>query len=138
MKETRCGVHGTETILVAEDESSVRRLIQVMLESNGYTVLLSVDGEDALAQFSANRDAVRLLVLDVIMPKKSGKAVCTEIKKMKPTIHSIFMSGYSEDMLRERNMIDEHAAFISKPMLHKSLLMAVRAALDNARANTVA
>ncbi|MBI2472780.1 MAG: response regulator, partial [Planctomycetes bacterium] len=121
---------GTETVLLAEDEPEVRELIKMVFEHAGYTVIEAVDGEDALKKFSENKDYVDLLVLDVIMPGKNGKEVYEAIKKMKPRMKALFMSGYSEDVIRKRDFLDKGFDCILKPSSPDYLLEKVREILD--------
>ena len=74
---------GTETILIGEDDTQVRDILKEVLSNAGYHVIEAVDGDDAVEVFQKNKDNVRLLILDVIMPKKNGKEVYKEIKKDK-------------------------------------------------------
>ena len=90
---------GTETILVAEDDEAVRNLTSSMLEQFGYTVIQAVDGEAAVNKFMENRDKVKLLLLDVIMPKKNGKEVYEKIRIFEPDIKALFLSGYTADIM---------------------------------------
>ena len=121
---------GTETILLAEDEDSLRDLMRIILESFGYTVLAAADGEEAVRMFLENRDRVRLVILDLIMPKKSGKDAADEISRVQPGIRTLFMSGYSEDMMMKQGAIEERFVFIQKPVSPKTLLTKVRELLD--------
>ncbi|HHT9147293.1 MAG TPA: ATP-binding protein, partial [Candidatus Wunengus sp. YC61] len=120
---------GTETILVAEDEENVRSLIKIMLEGHGYTVIEAVDGRNAIDKFRENKDAIHLLLLDVIMPDKNGREVYDAIKETMPDIKTIFMSGYSKDVIHE-DISRLGVSFIWKPVLPTVLLKKVRAALD--------
>ena len=122
---------GTETILIAEDDTTVRALVKEVLEQSGYTVLEAVDGEDAVGVFAKNRDRVRLLILDVIMPKKNGKQVYEEIRKDCPDVKVIFSSGYTADILYKKRFLEEDFGFISKPVSPANLLRLVRETLDN-------
>ena len=74
---------GTETILVAEDDTDVRKLIRLVLAGNGYKVIEAVDGQDALALLSEQNTGVDLLLLDIIMPKKNGKGSLRHSQKCK-------------------------------------------------------
>ncbi len=121
---------GDETLLVAEDDSQVRELLKEVLEGFGYTVLEAEDGEDALRVFSKYKDEIKLLILDVIMPKKSGKEIYDEIKKTRPDIKAIFTSGYDANIIHKRGIIEEGLNFISKPILPDELLRTVREVLD--------
>jgi len=121
---------GTETVLLAEDEPEVRGLIKMVFERAGYTVIEAVDGEDALNKFSENKDDIDLLVLDVIMPRKNGKEAYEAIKKMKPRMKVLFMSGYSDDIIRKRDFLDKGLDCILKPSSPDDLLAKVREILD--------
>lgn len=121
---------GTETVLLAEDDATVRELHSMMLEEAGYTVIGAVDGSDALNKFSAHQETVDILVTDVIMPKFDGKKVITEIRKIRPQMKVLFMSGYTKDLFVQRGILDQEFNFLSKPVSATGLLKAVRDILD--------
>ena len=121
---------GTETVLLAEDEPEVRELIKMVFEHAGYRLIEAVDGEDSLNKFSENKDDIDLLVLDVIMPGKNGKEVYEAIKKTKPRMKVLFMSGYSDDVIRKRDFLDKGLDCILKPSSPDDLLEKVRKILD--------
>lgn len=121
---------GTETVLLAEDDESVRKLICLVLEQFGYNVIAAVDGEDAVTKFKENSDSIQLILLDVIMPKQSGKEAYEKIKKIRPDIKSIFASGYATDIIDKKGVIEEGVNFIQKPILPDELLRIVRKVLD--------
>ncbi len=120
-----------ETILVAEDDAAIRDLAQEALGQFGYRVILAEDGEDALSKFKENRDNIRLLLLDVIMPKKNGQEVYEEIQGMNPGIRAIFLSGYTADLVHRKGVLKEGLNFIVKPFAVNVLLDEVRAVLDS-------
>ena len=122
---------GNETILVAEDETYVRDFIKEILLGYGYKVLEAIDGEDAIKILHTHKDKIQLAMLDVIMPKKDGKKVYEEIKKISPHIKVIFISGYATDILYKRGIIEEDIIFISKPIPPDELLIKVREILDS-------
>ena len=121
---------GTETILLAEDEEPVRRLIRDVLKESGYKVVEAVDGEEAVSKFMENQDAIDLLLLDVVMPKMSGKEAYEIIKKVKPDIKLLMTSGYSADFISKKGIIEEELNFLAKPMSPANLLKKVREVLD--------
>jgi two-component system cell cycle sensor histidine kinase/response regulator CckA len=121
---------GSETILLAEDESTVRNLTATVLEEFGYQVIDAEDGIAAVERFKENADRINLLVTDVIMPGKNGREVCDEIRKIKPDLKVLFMSGYSGDILNRNGVLEENLNFISKPITHGVLLRKVRDILD--------
>ena len=121
---------GNETILVAEDDASLRNLARIVLESFGYTVISAVDGEDAIAKFMENRDRINLALLDMIMPKKNGKEVSEAIRKVSPGIKTLFVSGYTMDIIKSKEMTEPGFNFIQKPFMPQDLLIKVREVLD--------
>ncbi len=121
---------GSETILIAEDEAPLRELMRIILESFGYTVLAAEDGEEAVRMFLEHRDRVRLVILDLIMPKKNGKAAADEMKKAQPGVRTLYMSGYSEDTFKKQGVGEEGLVFVQKPVSPKVLLTKIRELLD--------
>jgi PAS domain S-box-containing protein len=121
---------GTETILVAEDEPMVRELVKTILEQSGYTVIEARDGEEAVARFLERRDDIRLLLLDVIMPKRNGREVLEEARNAVSGIRYVFMSGYPGDVFQKDNFLDIKDNLIEKPVQPSVLLRKIREALD--------
>ncbi len=129
-KASRPLKRGTETILVADDDPAVASLVKRILEEFGYKVLEARDGENAIEQFLKHKDDIHLLLLDVIMPKKNGKEAYDAIKKIKPEIKAIFISGYSAEIIDEQAIL-AGLNFIGKPVSPEELLFSVREVLDN-------
>jgi len=123
-------VGGSETILVGEDDEDIRKFIRETLECYGYTVIEAVDGEDVVQKFKENEDRIELLVLDVIMPKKSGKAAYDEIMNSGRHIGALFLSGYNSDFIERQVTVDEKMNLLQKPVGVNALLNRVRSALD--------
>lgn len=121
---------GTETILVAEDEAAVRKLVEEILTSYGYKVILAEDGEDAVEKFAVNRDKIRLVLMDMIMPKMSGREACVEIRKLNADVKVMYTSGYTTDIFQNRDSLDEGTDLIMKPVRPLELLRKVREMLD--------
>ncbi len=121
---------GNETILVAEDDATLRKLTEIVLESFGYTVISAEDGEEAITKFMENRDHISLAVLDMIMPKKNGKEVSVAIRKVCPKIKILFASGYTMDLVTTKELTEDGSGFIQKPFPSKVLLAKVREILD--------
>ncbi len=121
---------GTETVLLAEDDMEVRVFTKKMLEEFGYEVVEAKDGEDAVHKFLKNKDKIQLLLLDVIMPRKSGKDAYEEIRKLRPDIKVLFMSGYTADIIHGRRIIEEGLEFIVKPVSPIALLKRIRETLE--------
>jgi signal transduction histidine kinase len=121
---------GTETILLAEDEALLRDLVKVVLTQFGYTVIEAEDGEDAVRQFTENRERIQLLLLDLIMPKKSGKDAYDEIRMMGGNVRAIFISGYLQDAIRKKGLLEEGCDLVMKPVSPQNLLRKIREVLD--------
>ena len=121
---------GTETILVAEDEAAVRLLVREILAGHGYDVILAEDGQDAVEKFEANRDAIRLILMDVIMPKMSGREAYEEIRKRNAAVKVMYTSGYTMDIMQNRDVLDRDAELVMKPIQPLELLRKVREMLD--------
>jgi len=122
--------HGTETILIAEDDDQLRKLLRTILEECGYMIIEAVDGEEAVRIFHENRNTVQLILLDVIMPKKNGKEAYNEIKKIQPEIKTLFMSGYTADIVSPYGILEEGIDLIQKPISRTELLTKMRVILN--------
>jgi CheY-like chemotaxis protein len=129
-KEGMVYTGGTETILIAEDDEPVRKLTKEALERAGYKVIDAVDGDDAIEKFMEHKDEIQLLLLDVIMPKRNGREVYDEIRKTRPDIRVIFVSGYPADFIATKGIIEEGLNFIAKPLPPNQLLKKIREMLN--------
>ncbi len=121
---------GSETIMIAEDDREVSRMIKTVLEEFGYTVIEATDGDEALEKFAQNRDKLQLLILDVVMPRKNGREVFEEIRKLEKDIRVLFLSGYTAEIIHKKGIIEEGMNFISKPVTPRLLLTKVREVLS--------
>ena len=121
---------GSETVLVAEDDASIRELAESILKKYGYDVILAHDGEDAVEKFKADRDKIAVVVMDMVMPGKSGKEAYEEIMKVRDDVKILFMSGYSPDLLQARGIFDRSVDVLVKPIHPLDLVRKVRAVLD--------
>jgi signal transduction histidine kinase len=119
---------GDETILLIEDDKDVRALLKEMLVSFGYNVIEAVDGKDGVGKFIEHQNEIRLLLTDVMMPKKNGKEAYDEIRKIKEDVNVIFISGYSAAATAE--LLDEHLNYMAKPVSPRDLLAKIREVLD--------
>ena len=126
-------VGGTETILIAEDDESVRAMTMSLLTEFGYTVIEAVNGADAVKKFTEYRDPVDLLLFDLIMPKMNGKEALDEIRKIQPGIKVIFSSGYTPDTIRQKTSLADSVHLITKPARPEELLRKVRQVLDEVK-----
>jgi signal transduction histidine kinase len=120
---------GTETILLAEDEESLRALAERILTGFGYTVLVARNGEEAVEVLGRNMN-VDLAVMDVVMPRKGGKDAYEEMRKRNPNLKVLFMSGYSADAGHESFVLTPGTPFLQKPYTPSALARKVREVLD--------
>ncbi len=123
-------IGGKETIFLAEDDEMVRIFERDVLEEQGYKVIEAVDGEDTLIKFNFHKDKIDLVILDVIMPKKNGKEVYDDIRKIDPEIPVLFTSGYTFDIIEQKGIDKNKADIIRKPIMYDVLLRKVRELLD--------
>jgi CheY-like chemotaxis protein len=124
------GARGWETILVVEDEPSVRDLAARVLDQAGYRTIRASDAEEAFAVVHADPRAVHLVLTDVVMPGLSGRALRERLHAVAPELPVIFMSGYAGDDVFDRGLIDAGEPFIEKPFTPHALTERVRAVLD--------
>jgi two-component system, cell cycle sensor histidine kinase and response regulator CckA len=121
---------GSEAVLVAEDELAVRTFMASVLSQYGYRVILARDGEEAVQQYLANRDQIRLCIMDMIMPGKSGKEAFDEIRRLDPGAAALFLSGYTAEIIRSQGDLGPGAELLMKPINPLMLLRKVRQMLD--------
>jgi CheY-like chemotaxis protein len=121
---------GTETVLLVEDEEMVRRMAHEILLMNGYQVLESSHGAEALDKCRQHQGPIHLMLTDVVMPQMSGRELAEHAAPMRPEMRVLYMSGYTDDAIVHHGVLDEGVAFIEKPFTPNSLAHKVRAALD--------
>ncbi len=124
---------GTETILVVEDEMSVRKLAAEFLGSNGYRVLEAQDGAEALQVCEEHRAPIHLLLTDVVMPGMSGRELAVRLVGARPEMKVIYVSGYTDDAIVQHGVREEGTVFLQKPFSLDTLARTVREALDSKR-----
>ena len=122
---------GTETILVAEDDDNVRKIVVDILEAYGYKTIVAVAGDDAVAKFQQYQDIISLAFLDAIMPRKNGWQVYEEIQRIRPGTKVMFTSGYTDEIIRKQNIMAERAEILTKPVPPSLLLTKLREVLDS-------
>jgi len=125
---------GSETILVVEDDKTLREITVKLLQDGGYRVVEAKDAEEALTIMAASQPEVDLLLTDVIMPDKSGAELARQAKESHPNLRSMFMSGYTGDLVGRQGVLMEEASFLEKPFTRRSLLVKVYAALHSVTA----
>ena len=121
---------GTETILFVEDEASVRSITREILENYGYTVLEAEDGQQALNLAASFDGHIDLLLTDVVMPHMSGKEVAERLRRVRPDIRALYISGYTEDSIVHQGILDKEIDFLAKPFMPVQLAKRIRLALD--------
>jgi CheY-like chemotaxis protein len=126
-------VRGTETILVIEDDLLVRRVTVRALEGSGYRVIPAASGEEALGIARQPGVGLDMVVTDVVMPGMSGREVVDELRRSRPAIPALFVSGYTQDAIAQRGVLDSGLEFLSKPFTPATLVGRVRAMLDSIR-----
>ncbi len=129
-RDRRLAAGGTETILLAEDDEDARATMSEMVRMIGYTVLEARDGEEAIKVFMENKDRIQLVFLDVRMPKKNGRVVYEEIRKIHPQTKFLFVSGYTADIIDSLGVSEGGINFISKAASPDAILRRIREVLD--------
>jgi CheY-like chemotaxis protein len=122
--------HGTEVILLVEDEEMIRKLARRILEASGYVVHEARNGREGLLKCDAHDGPIDLLVTDVVMPELGGRDLALAALQRRPGLKVLFMSGHTEDVIL-REGIHGGAAFLQKPFLPIGLAQKVREALDS-------
>src|SRR5262249_23674592 len=107
--------HGKETILVVEDEASLRLMIQELLDRLGYTVLAAANTEEAIHISSLHPGFVPLLLTDVVMPKSSGRELANRLRLLRRHTRVLYMSGYPLETVTQRGVLQPDDEFLEKP-----------------------
>ena len=121
---------GNETVLLVEDDETVLALCSTVLQNHGYTVLEAESASAAIDISRSYRDAIHLLLSDVVMPGSNGPALSVEIRDARPGIRTLFMSGYTEETMNQHGFSSRSAGFIQKPFSASTLAKKVRQILD--------
>ena len=121
---------GVETVLVVEDEESLRSLVVRLLAAKGYEVLEAANGAEALAIAAKHAGPIELMLCDVIMPALAGPDAAASLMRLRPEMHVLFMSGYTEKAVMMDHKLDPATNFIEKPFSPGALLDRVRLILD--------
>jgi PAS domain S-box-containing protein len=128
--ERAAPARGSETILLVEDETVVRKLVAEILETTGYTVLQAGDGPSALELLRRHTAPIELLVTDVVMPGMSGPEVAQAVTAMRPGTQVLYTSGYTDSQIGHHGVLEPGIAFLQKPFSADDLTRKVRALLD--------
>ncbi len=121
---------GTETILIAEDDATLRPLVKGLLERQGYRVLESASADEALAIAIDHVSPIQLLITDVVMPGASGRELARRLANLRPEIRVLYVSGYTDDAIVHHGMLEPGLAFLQKPFTPSALARKVREVLD--------
>jgi two-component system CheB/CheR fusion protein len=132
-KEGISDPRGSETILLVENEPSIRRLTATLLRDRGYHALEAPSGPEALRLARQQEEGVDLLLTSVVLPGMSGRELFDRLVVMRPTMKVLFMSGHAEDEIVDHGVLDPAFAFLQKPFTPKALSQKVREALENGR-----
>jgi len=131
LPETEKPHGGNETVLVVDDEESFRSLAKDALESHGYQVLLAVDGERAIDIYREQNGNIKLVILDMVMPKMGGHETFLRMRAFNPNVRVLLSTGYSQNGKAQEIMDSGVKGFIQKPYKIDALLLKVRSVLDS-------
>jgi CheY-like chemotaxis protein len=129
-REPAAVLRGVETVLLVEDEASVRRLVFQGLQLHGYTVLQATDGNDALRVIEREGRLIDLMITDVIMPGMGGRELADIATRRDPRLKVLYTSGYTDDAVMRQGIQHANVAFLQKPYALSELLAKVREVLD--------
>lgn len=121
---------GNETLLLVEDEPSILNMIKSMLEIQGYTVLASTKPQEAIRLARENPDGIDLLLTDVVMPEMNGRELTKQLHDFYPQMKTLYMSGYTANVIAHHGVLDNGVNFIHKPFSQSELSHKIREALE--------
>ena len=119
-------IGGSETVLIVEDEPAVRRMTQRMVTALGYRVLVAATPSEALRLVAEPSNRIDLLMTDVMMPGMSGLELSRRLMALEPSLKTLFMSGFTADVIAEQGVIEPGVHFLQKPFLRGTLAMKLR------------
>jgi two-component system cell cycle sensor histidine kinase/response regulator CckA len=126
IKRNTADLHGTETVLVVEDQENVRAFTTQILKTHGYLVLEASHGAAALELMQRHLGEIDVLLTDLVMPGMNGKVLAEHAKRNRPRVKILFMSGYSDDVLGHRGVLEPGLAYVQKPFAAETLLTKMR------------
>jgi two-component system cell cycle sensor histidine kinase/response regulator CckA len=121
---------GSETVLVVEDEAGVRNLVRQVLEQKGYKVLLAGCKDEALQLCRTNKGPIHLLLSDVVLKDINGQELSRFLVRLRPEMRVLLMSGYTQDAILQRGVLNQDTDFLPKPFTPAGLSSKVREVLD--------
>ena len=119
-----------ETILVVEDDPTLRQMGEMMVSRLGYNVLVAATPGEAIRLVEEQADDLRMFITDVVMPEMNGRELADRLVAIRPSLRHLFMSGYTADVIAHRGVLDEGVNFIQKPFSLKDLAVKIRTVLD--------
>ena len=119
-----------ETVLVVDDEESIRDLLRQHLETDGYKVLVAGAGPEALTLSQEYPGMIHLLLTDVLMPGMNGGTLAARMASSRPETKVLYISGYTPSMTVHHSVLDQDTALLPKPFTQETLLLTVRRILD--------
>lgn len=118
-----------ETVLLVEDDAAVRAFVDTILTDHGYSVIAAADGAEAFGQLDSALARVDLVVTDVVMPHRSGRAVVAHAQRLNPRVRALYLSGHTEDAIVRQGILRDDVVLLQKPFSPSTLLRAVREVL---------
>ena len=131
IKEAECG--GCETVLLVEDEESVRQLVRETLEAKGYKVIEAEDGGSAMSISAAHPGVIDVLITDLVMPGMNGRELAKLMEASRPGIRVLYLSGYTEDAILHQGVLQGGSAFLQKPFTLQALSRKLREVLSESK-----
>jgi len=125
-KHPQAPTGGSETVLLVEDEESVRELVRETLQNKGYTVMEASDGINGMKVAETYDGKIDILITDVVMPGMSGRELAQRVAASRPSIRVLYLSGYTEDAIIHEGVLDPGTAFLQKPFTLQALARKVR------------
>ncbi|MFH1020643.1 MAG: ATP-binding protein, partial [Pseudomonadota bacterium] len=136
VQDTRSMPLGKETVLIVDDDASIRRLLKDTLEPLGYDLIEAGSGEDALAVLERTERQIHLVLTDLIMPGMNGQELIDALRAARPGIKTILMSGYTDDIIVHHGALKPGVNFINKPLLPIALANKIREVLEAEASHT--
>jgi two-component system cell cycle sensor histidine kinase/response regulator CckA len=124
------GPHGSETVLLVEDDAPVRVLTLRLLQRHGYSVLQADSGAGAIEISSRHTGPIHLLLADVVMPGISGPELARQLQSGRPELRALFMSGYADEFVIREGIVQDGVNLLKKPFSMEGLTTRVREILD--------
>jgi len=121
---------GSATVLVADDDAGVRDVVRETLSRYGYTVLVARTGAEALRMAATHAGSIHLLLTDVVMPELNGRELADRLVAVRPDLRVLFMSGYTDDEVLRRGIVDRRSLYIRKPFTSDALVRRVQLSLE--------